>query len=140
MSRFQDDVSTRHSALPSLYAYIPSQNLKHNFTIVESLKAIAAKKEITAAQLCIAWVSALGPHVIPAAGSSYVYFSARVHRCMLTENSPGRHKSRTLENLAGADVALSKEEMVEIEAPFGGDTVKGSRYIDGAESRHFLWG
>jgi pyridoxine 4-dehydrogenase len=44
--------------------------LKHNLAIVESIKAIAAKKNATAAQLCIAWVSALGDHVIPLPGSS----------------------------------------------------------------------
>ena len=90
LSRFQDDVSARHSVLTSPYTYISSQNLKHNFIIVESLKAIAVKKEITAAQLCIAWASALGPHVIPAAGSSYVYFSARVHGCIAYRTCPGQ--------------------------------------------------
>jgi hypothetical protein len=48
------------------------QNLKHNFAIVDALTAIATRKGITAAQLSIAWVSALGPHVVPLPGSSCV--------------------------------------------------------------------
>ena len=46
------------------------ENFKHNMSIVEGIKAVAAKKNATAAQLCIAWVSALGDHVIPLPGSS----------------------------------------------------------------------
>lgn len=38
--------------------------------IVDGIKAIAEKKNITPAQLSIAWVAALGPHVIPLPGSS----------------------------------------------------------------------
>ena len=44
--------------------------MKHNLALVDSLGAIAQKKGITTAQLCIAWVAALGPHVIPLPGSS----------------------------------------------------------------------
>ena len=38
--------------------------------LVEYLKAIAEKKNITPAQLCIAWVGSLGEKVIPLPGSS----------------------------------------------------------------------
>jgi pyridoxine 4-dehydrogenase len=46
------------------------QNLAHHLKIAETLKEIGAKKGATPAQLSIAWVSALGPHVIPLPGSS----------------------------------------------------------------------
>jgi pyridoxine 4-dehydrogenase len=48
------------------------ENFKHNFAIVDALKAVAEKKNITPAQLSLAWVSALGPIMIPLPGSSYV--------------------------------------------------------------------
>lgn len=48
---------------------------KVNFALVESLKAIADKKNVTPAQLCISFVAALGPKVIPIPGSSYVAHS-----------------------------------------------------------------
>jgi pyridoxine 4-dehydrogenase len=46
------------------------QNLAHHLKIAETLKEIGGKKGATPAQLSIAWVSALGPHVIPLPGSS----------------------------------------------------------------------
>lgn len=47
-------------------------NFKANMAIVDGLKAIADKKGVTPAQLCIAWVASLGPTMIPLPGSSYV--------------------------------------------------------------------
>ena len=46
---------------------------KHNLALVDALRAIAERKGITPAQLCIAWVGSLGPKVIPLPGSSYVF-------------------------------------------------------------------
>ena len=46
--------------------------MKHNMSIVNGLKALADKKGATTAQLCIAWVASLGPHLVPIPGSSYV--------------------------------------------------------------------
>lgn len=48
--------------------------MKKNQKSVDALTEIAKKKNITPAQLCLAWVSSLGPHVVPIPGSSYVYF------------------------------------------------------------------
>lgn len=44
--------------------------IKHNLALVQSLEAIAAKKGCTPGQLSIAWVGALGEHVVPLPGSS----------------------------------------------------------------------
>ena len=46
---------------------------KHNMAMVDGLKAIAEKKGITPAALCLAWVASLGPKVIPIPGSSCVF-------------------------------------------------------------------
>jgi len=61
---------------------------------VGALSTIANQKGITLAQLSIAWVGALGDHMIPLPGSSNV--------------------KRTLENLHAGDVRLSVEDMAEI--------------------------
>ena len=45
---------------------------KHNFVLVDALKAIAEKKGVTTAQLTIAFVGSLGPEVIPLPGSRSV--------------------------------------------------------------------
>ena len=50
----------------------------HNMKIVDQLKAIAAKKNVTPAQLTLAWVTTLGPKVVPIPGSSCVDFSQLV--------------------------------------------------------------
>ncbi|EMD38423.1 hypothetical protein CERSUDRAFT_113579 [Gelatoporia subvermispora B] len=96
------------------------ENFKHNLQLVDALKAIAERKNITPAQLCIAWVSNLGPHVLPLPGSS--------------------HKKRTLENLAGGDVELTPEEVAEINAAISGHEVKGARYVDVDPKVLHLWG
>ncbi|EIW60011.1 aldo/keto reductase [Trametes versicolor FP-101664 SS1] len=97
------------------------ENFKHNMSIVEGIKAIAGKKGVTPAQLSIAWVAALGPHVIPLPGSSV--------------------KKRNLENLAGGDVELTQAELAEINDFLAKNTVKGGRYNDHADPKVFaLWG
>ncbi|ETW79569.1 Aldo-keto reductase 6 [Heterobasidion irregulare TC 32-1] len=96
------------------------ENIEHNFAIVDGLKRIADSKGITTGQLSIAWVSARGPHVLPLPGSS--------------------HKDRTLENLQGADVALTSAELKEIDTILETHPVAGGRYIDGMETRFNLWG
>jgi len=47
-----------------------AKNMKHNFAIVDALTAIAERKNVSSAQLSIAWVGSLGRHVIPLPGSS----------------------------------------------------------------------
>lgn len=75
MPRFQEEVGpVSHIHIYASDSCHP-QNLEHNFTIVDALIELAKKKNITPAQLSIAWVSSLGAHVIPLPGSSYVPIS-----------------------------------------------------------------
>ncbi|EPT06152.1 hypothetical protein FOMPIDRAFT_1021199 [Fomitopsis schrenkii] len=93
--------------------------IKHNLALVQSLEAIAAKKGCTPGQLSIAWVGALGEHVVPLPGSS--------------------KKERTLENLAGGDVELTAADLAEINDVIAKHEVKGDRYFGNPEAAH-LWG
>jgi pyridoxine 4-dehydrogenase len=93
-------------------------NFKHNFAIVDALTAIAGSKNVTSAQLSIAWVASLGKHVIPLPGSSHV--------------------KRTRENCAGGDIELSTEDIVEINSVISAAEVRGGRYSQGHEK--YLWG
>jgi len=72
------------------------------------LTEIAKKKNITTTQLCIGWVSSLGPHVIPLPGSS--------------------HAERTLENCSGGDVTFTDAELQEVNELIEKSEVKGTRY------------
>ncbi|KAF7325320.1 Aldo/keto reductase [Mycena venus] len=87
-------------------------NLEHNVSVVSVLPELAAKKGVTPAQLAIAWVAALGPHVIPLPGSS--------------------NPERTLENCAAGDIELSAEEMATLNEFAESTEVKGTRMAGGA--------
>ncbi|KAJ7869163.1 aldo/keto reductase [Mycena olivaceomarginata] len=94
-------------------------NLEHNLQVVSALPELAAKKGVTPAQLAIAWVAALGPHIIPLPGSSTA--------------------SRTVENCAAGDIELSWDEMAAMNAIAEAGEVRGDRMAGGPELEH-LWG
>ncbi|KAI0362252.1 aldo/keto reductase [Trametes cingulata] len=97
------------------------ENFKHNMGIVEGVKALAAKKNITPAQLSIAWVASRGPHVIPLPGSS--------------------NKKRNLENIAAGEVELTEADLAEIDEILAKNPVKGGRYNDEVDPNALhLWG
>ncbi|KAJ7266868.1 aldo/keto reductase [Mycena haematopus] len=100
------------------YTRFQDDTLAHNMRLVSALPGLAAKKRVTPAQLAIAWVAALGPHVIPLPGSSTA--------------------SRTLENCAADDIELTVDEMAALCA-MATAPVKGSRMAGGPEEEH-LWG
>ncbi|KAL5497838.1 hypothetical protein ACEPAH_2769 [Sanghuangporus vaninii] len=101
-------------------ARFQEENFKHNMTIVESIQGIAAKKGVTPAQLCIAWVCALGPHVVPIPGSS--------------------KKQRTEENCAAADVDISQADIEAVKKVLEEHPVRGGRYGPGGDETYHLWG
>ncbi|KAJ7266885.1 aldo/keto reductase [Mycena haematopus] len=94
-------------------------NLEHNLQVVSALPELARKKGVTQAQLAIAWVAALGPHVIPLPGSSTA--------------------ARTVENCAAGDIDLSADEMATLNAIAEAREVRGDRLAGGPELEH-LWG
>ena len=82
------------------------ENLEANRRIVAKLEEIAAEKEITPAQLAIAWVLAQGEDIVPI---------------------PGTKRRKYLEeNAAAADVELSDEDLSRIEAEL--PETAGDRY------------
>ena len=84
------------------------ENFGKNLELVEAVKAIAADRGVTAAQLALAWVLAQGDHLVPI---------------------PGTRRLRTLEeNVAAVDVELSAEDLARIEAVFPKGAAAGTRY------------
>ncbi|KIM80754.1 hypothetical protein PILCRDRAFT_822023 [Piloderma croceum F 1598] len=96
------------------------ENMKHNIMLVDALTAIAKKKGVTPAQLSIAWVSSLGPHVVPLPGSS--------------------HSKRTLENLDAGNIDMTPEDISEINDVIENHEVQGDRYFGIGEKAAHLWG
>jgi aryl-alcohol dehydrogenase-like predicted oxidoreductase len=79
-----------------------------NYVLVDRVRAIAARKGITAGQLALGWLLAKGDDVVPIPGT----------------------KRRTYlgENIAAADVVLSFAEIAELEAAVPVEEVVGERY------------
>ena len=79
-----------------------------NRALVESLEAIAARKEVSAAQLALGWLLAQKPWIVPIPGTT------KLHRLQ--------------ENIAAADIELTQEDLREIERAAAKITVQGARY------------
>jgi len=106
---FENDVRAHQPRLSG-------ENFDHNMKLVNGLKAIAEKNSITAAQLSLAWVCSLGPHVIPIPGSS--------------------NKTRTAENLIAAEITLSPQDSAAIAKVLEENPVQGSR--SAAQDSHLM--
>jgi aryl-alcohol dehydrogenase-like predicted oxidoreductase len=84
------------------------ENFRRNIELVERIKALAAKKGCSPAQLALAWVLARGDDIVPI---------------------PGTKRRRYLEENIGAfDVHLTTEELAEIDAVLPPGAAAGSRY------------
>jgi aryl-alcohol dehydrogenase-like predicted oxidoreductase len=84
------------------------ENLDHNMALVESLRAIAAKKGVTVAQLAIAWVLARGEDIVPLVGA--------------------RSRDRLTEALGALNVNLTSEDLAAIERVVPANAAAGERY------------
>lgn len=88
------------------------ENFRKNLDLVEAVKAIAADKGVTAAQLALAWVLAQGEHLVPI---------------------PGTRRIRTLaENVAATEMVLTEEDLRRIESVFPKGAASGHRYAEAA--------
>jgi aryl-alcohol dehydrogenase-like predicted oxidoreductase len=79
-----------------------------NYALVDVLKAIAARKSATAAQIALAWNLAQGPWIVPIPGTT------KLHRLE--------------ENVAAADVELTEADLGEIKAAASAIAIEGDRY------------
>jgi len=84
------------------------ENRKANQVFVEMLGAMAAKKGVTSAQLALAWILAQKPWIVPIPGTTKV--------------------SRLEENIGGAALQLSADDLREIDTAAAGIDVQGARY------------
>lgn len=91
------------------------ENRNANQGLVDSLSRIAAQKGVTNAQVAIAWLLAQKPWIVPIPGTTKI--------------------SRLEENMAAADVELTKQDLAEIESALGGIEVVGARYPQAMQAR-----
>jgi aryl-alcohol dehydrogenase-like predicted oxidoreductase len=84
------------------------ENFEKNLVLVDKIKQLASEKGCTASQLALAWVMAQGDDIFPIPGTKRVKYLE--------------------ENIAAADIKLSKEELAEINAIAPKDVAAGTRY------------
>jgi len=81
---------------------------KANQGLVDVIGAIAGRKQVTRAQIAIAWVLAQKPWIVPIPGTT------KLHRLE--------------ENLGAADIALTPDDLRDIDSALATVTVQGDRY------------
>lgn len=86
------------------------ENLDHNLALVEKVRALACAKDVTVAQLAIAWVLAQGDDIVALVGA--------------------RKRERLAEALGALAVTLSSEDLAAIEEAVPMDAAAGARYND----------
>lgn len=85
-----------------------ADNVDHNLALVEKLREIATQKQISVAQLAIAWVLAQGRDIVPLVGA--------------------RRRDRLSEALGALDVVLTGAELSAIEEAVPANAARGERY------------
>ncbi len=83
-------------------------NIDRNLALVEALRAIAAARGASVAQVAIAWVLARGSDIVPLVGA--------------------RRRDRLDEALGALDIELGDDDMSEIERAVPRDAAAGARY------------
>ena len=89
------------------------ENRKANQAVVDLVGRIAAMKQATPAQIALAWVLAQKPWIVPIPGTT------KVHRLD--------------ENLGGAAVELTPDDLREIDRAAAGISVHGERYSESSQ-------
>jgi aryl-alcohol dehydrogenase-like predicted oxidoreductase len=84
------------------------ENRRANQAVVEQVGSIARQKEVTPAQIALAWLLAQKPWIVPIPGTT------KLHRLE--------------ENIGAADVKLTAEDLRQIDAAVSKIPVQGARY------------
>ena len=91
------------------------ENLAANQTLVEVVSNIAGTKQITPAQLALAWVLAQKPWIVPIPGTTKLH--------------------RVEENIGAATIELSPVDLAAIDDAMSGIAVQGERYSPSHQAR-----
>ncbi|MDQ2681563.1 MAG: aldo/keto reductase [Candidatus Eremiobacteraeota bacterium] len=86
------------------------ENFQKNLDLVEHVTEIAARKNVTASQLALAWVFAQGGDIVPIPGTKRVTYLEQ--------------------NVAAADIDLSADDLAELDSVFPRGAAAGERYTD----------
>ena len=88
-------------------------NLEHNMELVEYVEKLAKQKGTTPARMAIGWLLAQKPWIVPIPGTKRI--------------------ERIEENIGGAEIELTSEELTEIRRHLDGIEILGGRYPEDQE-------
>ena len=91
------------------------ENLAANQALVEARQPHRPEKQITPAQLALAWVLAQKPWIVPIPGTTKLH--------------------RVEENIGAADIELSPDDLAAIDDAMSGIAVQGERYSPSHQAR-----
>jgi aryl-alcohol dehydrogenase-like predicted oxidoreductase len=91
-----------------MYPRFQAENLSRNQNLIDALRSIAARKNCSLAQLALAWVLARGTDIVPLVGA--------------------RTPEHLNEALGGLEVALSADDLAEIDQVAPRGAIAGERY------------
>src|SRR5260370_14253940 len=88
-----------------------SENLKHNMELVKLVKQWAERKHAARGQIALAWLMAQKPWIVPIPGTTQM--------------------AHMIENVGASSVALSPDELKELNASVSSIQIQGKRLPDG---------
>ena len=88
-------------------------NFEHNMELVEYVEKLAKQKGTTPARIAIGWLLAQKPWIVPIPGSKRI--------------------ERIEENIGGAEIEFTSEELAEIRRYLDGIEILGGRYPEDQE-------
>ena len=111
--RFNKDTKFDKTDFRSVIPRFQGDNLKHNMELVEYVEELAKKKETTPARIAIGWLLAQKPWIVPIPGSKRI--------------------ERIRENIGGADISFTAEELADIRRHLDSIEILGGRYPEDQE-------
>lgn len=106
--RFDRNSNFDSSDFRNIVPRFSAENLDANQVLVDLVKQIAADKNATPAQIALAWVLAQKPWIVPIPGT--------------------RKLDRLMDNLGAADIALTEDDLREINSALANIEIAGDRY------------
>ena len=106
--RFDRNTTFEKTDFRSAIPRFQPENMQHNVALVEYVEDLARKKETTPARIAIGWLLAQKPWIVPIPGTKRI--------------------ERIKENIGGADVCFTAEELADIRRHLDSIEIIGARY------------
>ena len=111
--RFNKNTTFDKADFRSAIPRFQGENLKHNMELVEYVEELAKMKETTLARIAIGWLLAQKPWIVPIPGTKRI--------------------ERIQENIGGAEIEFTPEELADIRRHLDSIEIVGERYPEDQE-------